>query len=129
MNTYATLPAPAFTAAIFDVTQFCVLGEMEEEGDFEILSEVVSQFLEDAAGVVDRLGEAIEEEDFHSIIMQAHTLKGSFATFGLMRAHALAQEIEHLAEDRRPETLHKLFRELTGNYRAGQRALETHMGW
>jgi HPt (histidine-containing phosphotransfer) domain-containing protein len=128
VNAFSILPPAAFASALFDASQFAVLGELDDEGDAEMIAEVVSQFLEDVKHCLSDLEEDIRVGNLDEVCVATHSLKGNFATFGMMRAHALAREIEKAAEQGRGDNLIYYFREMLGCFMAGQRALLAHMG-
>jgi HPt (histidine-containing phosphotransfer) domain-containing protein len=127
VNVNPTFSTPGSFTALFDPEQFAVLGELQEEGDAGVIEEVVQEFLADAEVSLQRLDALILAGDHHGCSEVAHSLKGGFATFGMMRAHGLALEIEHQAQLGLPGDLSMLSRATLGCFMAGRRALLAHM--
>jgi HPt (histidine-containing phosphotransfer) domain-containing protein len=127
VNANPSLSAPHSFTALFDPEQFAVLGELQEEGDAGVIAEVVQEFLADAEVSLQRLDALILTGDHHACSEVAHSLKGGFATFGMMRAHGLALEIEHQAQLGLNDSLAMLCRATLGCFMAGKRALLAHM--
>jgi two-component system, sensor histidine kinase and response regulator len=70
------------------------LRELQEEGEPDILEELVELFLEDAPSQLKTLREATEKDDAQSVERTAHTLKGSCGNMGAVRMEALCSELE-----------------------------------
>ncbi|MEO8126466.1 MAG: response regulator [Bryobacteraceae bacterium] len=72
---------------------------MEDEGigreDIDVL---LGSFLDTSAALMNDLGESIREQNSPLMGRTAHTLKGSFATFGLVSLAGLAGTLEKAAE-------------------------------
>lgn len=127
MNANPSLSTPLSFTALFDPEQFAVLGELQEEGDAGVIEEVVHEFLIDAELSLARLDSLIVCGEYQACSEVAHSLKGGFATFGMMRAHGLALEIEHLSQMGLGDNLAMLCRATLGCFMAGKRALLAHM--
>ncbi len=72
------------------------LRELQEEGEPDILEELVEMFLKDASSQLETLKEATEKGDAQIIEHIAHTLKGSCANMGAVRMEALCSELEDI---------------------------------
>ncbi|MDQ3302653.1 MAG: response regulator [Actinomycetota bacterium] len=70
------------------------LRELQEEGEPDILEELVEIFLGDAPRQLETLREATETVDARSVKRIAHTLKGSCGNMGAVRMAALCGELE-----------------------------------
>jgi len=86
-----------FSVPVFDA------GLLEEllvmsEGDAAVLIEIVQQFKDDTVVLFESLDAAVRAGDFHRIADIAHTIKGSGATFGMVRLGALALRLETAAK-------------------------------
>ena len=69
------------------------------EGNEEIITKLIDQFLEDSPKCIDALKEAIANEDFFALKQSAHFLKGASATIGMKVMKPLAKQIEQEAID------------------------------
>jgi CheY-like chemotaxis protein len=72
------------------------LRELQEEGEPDILKEVVELFLTDVPPQLAALRGAVEAGDAHSVEQIAHTLKGSCGNMGAKRIEALCTELEEI---------------------------------
>lgn len=76
-----------------DLDALATLRELQEEGEPDLLSELVELFLTDAAPRLRSLWEAVDRSDAAVVETQAHALKGSCANFG---ARPMAEICERL---------------------------------
>lgn len=65
------------------------LRELQQEGEPDILDELIALFLEDTLQQLAALREAVENEDTQSVERIAHTLKGSCGNMGALRMATL----------------------------------------
>ena len=72
------------------------LRELQEEGEPDILEELIGLFLEDAPGQMAALGEAVKAGNARSVERIAHTLKGSSGNMGATRMAAICSELEDI---------------------------------
>jgi two-component system, sensor histidine kinase and response regulator len=72
------------------------LCELQEEGEPNILDELIELFLTDVPPQLVDLWEAVEAGDACSVERIAHTLKGSTANMGAKRMEALCTELEQI---------------------------------
>ena len=70
------------------------LRDLQEEGEPDILKELIELFLEDVPSQLEALREAEEREDAKSVERTAHTLKGSSGNLGAVRMAAVCAELE-----------------------------------
>ena len=70
------------------------LRELQQEGEPDILEELIDLFLTDVLPQLVTLREAVEAGDAHSVERIAHTLKGSCGNMGAVRMEALCTELE-----------------------------------
>src|SRR3954471_7527997 len=64
-------------------------------GDRDLFVEMSGILLEDAPGVIDELGQAVDAENAHDVRMRAHALKGLLLGCGGVRAAHVAQVLEN----------------------------------
>ncbi len=72
------------------------LRELQEEGEPDILEDLIGLFLTDAPPQLGALREAVEAGDAHSVERIAHGLKGSSGNLGAVRMSALCTELEEM---------------------------------
>jgi HPt (histidine-containing phosphotransfer) domain-containing protein len=112
---------------VFDPTRLAILLEMEEDGDTSMIKDIVVQFLEDITAVLARIEAALGAGDFSKIASEAHTIKGSAATFGLYQVEKIARELEASAKDSSKNTsLPGIYKSLCEAFAAGRTALEAY---
>ena len=85
---------------------------LQEEGEPNILNELIELFLEEAPPQLAALGEAIEGGDARTVERVAHTLKGSSGNMGARRMVAVCAELEKVGGSgeltRAPQLLERL---------------------
>ncbi len=72
------------------------LRELQEEGEPDILVELIGKFSGDAASYLETLKEAVQKGDAERVQRTAHTLRGSCDSMGATRMEALCRELEHM---------------------------------
>jgi HPt (histidine-containing phosphotransfer) domain-containing protein len=70
-------------------------------GDKDLFIEMSGILLEDAPGVLDELGRAVDAENAQDVRMRAHALKGLLLGCGGMRAAHIAQALESAGQSRK----------------------------
>jgi HPt (histidine-containing phosphotransfer) domain-containing protein len=95
-------------------------------GDKELFVEMSGILLEDAPGVLDDLGQAVDAENAQDVRMRAHALKGLLLGCGGVRAAHVAQLLENAGEssDLRQASCH--FATLQDEFEQLTRALEQY---
>lgn len=84
-----------------DVLDMATLTQLERDLDSEMLDSLVRQFLDEAAGRIDRVASLGDNPSL--LRREAHTLKSTAATFGARKLCAAARELETAcAEDAPP---------------------------
>jgi signal transduction histidine kinase/DNA-binding response OmpR family regulator len=88
------------------------LSELQEEGEPDILNELIELFLTDVPPQLVALREAVDAGDAHSVERIAHTLKGSSGNMGAMGMAALCAVLQDVGASgelsRAPEVLEQL---------------------
>jgi CheY-like chemotaxis protein len=69
-------------------------------GDAELKGELVQMFLNDCPSMLIEIDKAAAEEDFDTLVMSAHKLKGSLGVLAAVRAQQAAGRLEGLARER-----------------------------
>ncbi len=81
---------------LLDWSVLAGLRELQEEGEPDILGELIELFLTDVPPKLVVLREAAETGDAHSVERIAHTLKGSCGSMGAVGMEALCKELEEI---------------------------------
>ncbi len=63
----------------------------------EDLSNILSIYLKDSVIFIDKIAQAIKDNDINSLIAPSHTLKSSSRQFGFYKISNLAEKVEHYA--------------------------------
>ncbi|MGB7218341.1 MAG: Hpt domain-containing protein [Vicinamibacterales bacterium] len=93
------------TSLSLDVDRFEALGALQEDGQPDVLAEMVGLFVDETAGWLTDARHAAESGDLIALGRAAHSLKGACATIGADRMRAQAAGIEAaLAAGRVSET-------------------------
>jgi DNA-binding response OmpR family regulator len=118
--TPAGAPSPDPDAALdqaIDPLALANLRDLQDEGDPDIVGEVIEQFLSDAPRRLASLSQAVRQQDAHALEREAHTLKGSCLALGARPMADIAEELQALgrAQSLAPaaEVLARLEREFT----------------
>jgi CheY-like chemotaxis protein len=69
------------------------------EGNEEVITKMLTQFIEDLPHSTTALQEAIAKQDFFTIQQNAHFIKGACATIGMHQVTRLAEQIEQEAKE------------------------------
>ncbi len=102
---------------IFDPTRLEILMEMEEEGDNSMIKDIAVQFIQDITAVLARIEAGIGAGDFSKIAGEAHTIKGSAATFGLYRLEKIAKQMETAAKSGANDEIPRALRVVERSFR------------
>lgn len=83
------------------------------EGDRKLLGEMVSVFLQDSAGSMESVLNALESRDLHGLAAAAHALRGSVANFAVRGAFETARNLETLAREGNLESAREQYTQLS----------------
>ena len=109
--------------AVLDPAALDELRRLEQEGDPDLVSQVVEAYLKSSSQLLDRLREAEADTDPAAIARAAHTLKSSSAQVGAHRLSALCKKLEaHGRAGRMNDTLERV-EEIEAELMAVQTAL------
>ncbi|MGD8584006.1 MAG: Hpt domain-containing protein [Chloroflexota bacterium] len=108
------------TEAIIDKSTFDGLTELV--GD-DFIGELVETFFEEAPGLLDEMGRALEDGDAEAFRRSAHSLKSNGQSFGATRLAALARELEYLGRDDRLDEAGPKLLQLQASYEETAEAL------
>src|SRR5262245_30203339 len=71
------------------------LRELQEDGDDDLLGELIDLFLADAPGRMDAIRDAVTRQDWTAVTAPAHSLKGSCGSLGALPLAELCARLEH----------------------------------
>jgi HPt (histidine-containing phosphotransfer) domain-containing protein len=102
---------------ILDPNTLEALRGLQEEGDDDLLVELIDLFLEDAPRRVDGMRDAIAREDWPALASWAHSLRGSCGSLGALHLADLCGRLEQLGRGGggRPDA-ELVYREVEGQY-------------
>lgn len=75
-----------------------ILNQMVEDLDRETVEMLVETFIDELAGRLDRMAEAVQPVDVDVLQREAHALKSSAGTYGLMRLYEIAVELDRVTK-------------------------------
>lgn len=100
------------TDLTIDTQALDAIRALQQPGTEDLVSKIISMFLEDAVRYRDEIGEAIRDGNPERVGVAAHSLKSCAANVGAMKVSAAAAELEKLgrtsALDHAPEQFEKL---------------------
>ncbi|MBA3440518.1 MAG: response regulator [Pyrinomonadaceae bacterium] len=73
--------------------------ELQEEGEPDLVSELLELYLSDTHARFTEMRSAMKEQDAQTLLRVAHSLKGSSGTLGIRRMAALCAELEEMLHD------------------------------
>ena len=88
-------------ASSLDAVDMAVLKgfeEVQDEGEPDLIVELIDLYLEDAPRKMASMQEAVAGADEVSLRRAAHSLKGSSASLGAFGVAALCEELEHVSK-------------------------------
>ncbi|WP_420631225.1 Hpt domain-containing protein [Candidatus Leptofilum sp.] len=103
------------------------LAEVMGEASPETLDEMASIFLEDAVPLMDQMKEGLNSQNYASISMAAHALKGSSATIGLSTFAHLCLAVETNSKQEATHLLDNNLAILEAEYAKVQQALRAFL--
>jgi HPt (histidine-containing phosphotransfer) domain-containing protein len=110
---------------VLDPNALEALRGLQDEGEDDLLGELIDLFLEDSPGRITGMGDAIAGEDWPALSAWAHGLKGSCGSLGAMHMAELCARLERLGRgggSRHDAEL--IFRELESQYALVSEALQ-----
>jgi signal transduction histidine kinase/CheY-like chemotaxis protein/HPt (histidine-containing phosphotransfer) domain-containing protein len=114
----------AFTAtAVIDPAALDELRRLEQEGDPDLVSQVVEAYLKSSSQLLERIHEARTSKDPAAIARAAHTLKSSSAQVGARKLSSLCKQLETQGRAGRINDALDLVDEVTTQLKAVQTAL------
>ena len=84
---------------VLDPNALDALRGLQDEGDDDLLGELIDLFLEDSPGRIAGIRDAIAREDWPALGSWAHGLKGSCGSLGAMHMAELCGRLERLGRN------------------------------
>jgi len=84
-------------------------------GDNELFADMSLFFFEDSPGLLDEIGDGIEQQNAEKVVRAAHSLRGLAANFDAYDVVRIAQTIEQSAREENLGEIGKLLEELRGH--------------
>jgi signal transduction histidine kinase/DNA-binding response OmpR family regulator len=72
---------------------------LQEEGEPDLLTDLIDMYLGDSAGQIEQMHKAFENRDYELLRRTAHTLKGTSGNLGAKGLYTLCAEMEKLARE------------------------------
>lgn len=109
---------------VLDPNALEALRDLQDDGEEDLLAELIDIFLADAPGRIAGMRDAIGREDWPAVASWAHSLKGSCGSLGAMHMAELCARLEQHGRVGAPRVeAEALFRELEGHYEMVRAAL------
>jgi HPt (histidine-containing phosphotransfer) domain-containing protein len=87
---------------IIDTATLAALRSLQEEGDDDLLAELIDLFFQDAPERIDAIGLAVSACDWDRLAEWAHSLKGSCASLGAAQMATLCARLEAMGRGLAP---------------------------
>lgn len=84
---------------VLDMTTLDQLRGLQDEGEDDLLTELIDLFIADVPGRVTAIAAAIADGDWRALAERAHSLKGSAATLGAVHLARLCARLEAMGAD------------------------------
>lgn len=84
---------------VIDTDTLAALRGLQEEGEDDLLAELIDLFLQDAPTRITAIREAVELADWAALAERAHSLKGSCASLGAVHMADLCARLEAMGRD------------------------------
>jgi two-component system, sensor histidine kinase and response regulator len=101
------------------------LRSLQSKDEPHLLRELIQMFLEDTEERIEKLREAVREEDLESLRHEAHSLRGSSANMGAPTIARISRELEHAGDSGNPEKASELLGTLEQEFGRVRPALQT----
>jgi HPt (histidine-containing phosphotransfer) domain-containing protein len=108
---------------ILDPERLASLREFQEEGEPDIVIELIEMFLDDLPESLAKLRAAVASGEAKAIERAAHSLKGSGANLGVVRIAAICAEMEAKARSGSPEEAGSMLSQLEAECERVRQAL------
>ncbi len=103
---------------VLDMSAIDALRDLRDDGDDDLLAELIDLFLADAPQRMSALAAAIDSKDWDGVASWAHSLKGSCGSLGAMHMADLCTRLESMGRipDGRRSDAEAVYRELESQF-------------
>lgn len=108
---------------ILDMTVVEELLSFSDDGDPDLLLDLIRMFLEDGPSKVRAVTEGLLAGDFEKMERASHSLKGSSGNLGAHMLQETCEQLQIASRNHKLETLRPLAAELVANYAKAEQAL------
>lgn len=108
---------------ILDMSVVEELLSFSDDGDPELLVDLIRMFLEDGPNKVRAVTEGLLAGDFEKMERAAHSLKGSSGNLGARLLQESCEQMQLAARNHKAEVMRQLTAELVANYATAETAL------
>ena len=115
-------------AAVLDMAVVEELLDLTDDGDVELLVDLIGMFLDDSPGRVTDVLEGLQANDLDRVERAAHSLRSSAGNLGASEVQRLSGELQLASREPRRETIERLAVELRGSYAEAEVALRELLG-
>src|SRR5512147_3251918 len=84
---------------VIDTDTLAALRSLQEEGEEDLLAELIDLFLQDAPARITAIREAVTAGDWVALAEHAHSLKGSCASLGVVHMAGLCARLEAMGRE------------------------------
>jgi HPt (histidine-containing phosphotransfer) domain-containing protein len=110
---------------ILDHTVLDELLSFADDGDPELLVDLIKMFLDDSPSKVDAVNEGLAVGDFDKAERAAHSLKGSSGNLGARLVQDICEKLQVSTRAHQLDTSRKLAPKLAAHYEDAEQALRT----
>lgn len=114
---------PGFAASIGNVLNLDTMERLLEDTSVDFLPSLIEVFEAESAQRVENIQNNLAQRDFTALSVEAHSLKGTSATFGAEALRALSEKIEKSAKAGDNQTVEDLVPEIPAKLKAVLSAL------
>ena len=113
-----------FAATIGNVLNLDTMERLLDDTSVDFLPSLIEVFEAESAQRVDNIQKNLAEKDFKALSVEAHSLKGTSATFGAEALRSLSEKIEKSAKAGEYEVVEELVPEIPAKLEAVLDALQ-----
>ena len=110
-------------AAVLDMSVVEELLDLTDDGDVELLVDLIGMFLDDSPGRVTDVLDGLAANDLGKVERAAHSLHSSAGNLGASEVQRLSSELQFASRELRREAIEQLAEQLRGSYAEAEVAL------
>lgn len=112
------------TDKVLDMQMVEELLSLSDDGDPELLLDLITMFLDDGPSKVQAVVEGLQARDFEKMERAAHSLKGCSGNLGAHLLQDVCEKLQLAARDQRYEELAQLTPSLQSRFKDASKALD-----